>query len=220
MYPCDCRRDWWADFSFSLVTMTKTSFRRASRPTKAQRREAERQLAQHGLAAHQLRSQQDVQPVVKPILEDSDQAGIQDHQFDRGLDGPWQADARGIIVDNQGVDDSDLARHHGVRTREHERPIPAWTQNDAQVRQVLLSTFPGLATDPKQRASAGRWLRIIYLYFRVHQWAKTIAESLGITVRAVESVIRRAREVGERMFGAARVVPWNPCRSTDWPKAA
>ncbi len=169
------------------------------KPTRAQRKKTEKRLAKHGLAANQLRSQQDVQAVVKPVLEGSEfQGDIQDHQFDRRLDRKsWHSDAR------RRAHGSELNGHHALKRREHIRLIPTWTLNDGQVREVLWKVFPKHDTSARQRESAGRWLRIIYLYFRANQWAKTIAEAVGCSVRAVESVICRARKVGAEMFGSA-----------------
>jgi len=72
---------------------------------------------------------------------------------------------------------------------------------DDQVREVLGKLFP--EHDKDARESMGRFLRIIYLYFRANQWVRTIAEAVGISVRAVENVVQRARKVGEEMFGSA-----------------
>src|SRR6266436_1511266 len=170
-----------------------------SKPTRAQRKQAEQRLAKYGLARHQLRSQQDVQPVVKPILEGSEfHGGIQDYQFDRRLDRKsWHSDAR------RRANGSELNGHHAVQTREHERLIPAWALNDEQVRKVLCNLFPKHDKDAKQRESAGRWLRIVYLYFRANQWAKDVATAVGCSVRAVENVIYRARKAGAEMFESA-----------------
>jgi hypothetical protein len=170
----------------------------AGRPTRAQRKKAEQRLAKYGLARHQLRSQQDIQAVVKPIIEGSElQGGIQAHQFDRELSRKsWHGDAR------CRANGSELNGYHAVQTREHKRLIPVWTLSDDRVREVLHKLFPKHDKDARQRESAGRWLRIIYLYFRVNQWAKTIAEATGISVRAVENVIYRARKVGAEMFGS------------------
>jgi hypothetical protein len=171
----------------------------AGRPARAQRKKTEQCLAKYGLARHQLRSQQDVQAVVKPIIEGNElQAGIQDHQFDRELSRKsWHSDAR------RHANGSELNAYHAVQTREHQRLIPAWTLNDDQVRGVLHKLFPRHDRDAGERESAGRWLRIIYLYFRGNQWAKTIAEAMGSSVRAVESVVYRARKVGTEMLGSA-----------------
>ncbi len=168
-------------------------------PTLAQRKKTEQRLVKHSLAENQLHSQEDIQGVVEPALESSEfQGDIQHHQFERGLGRKsWHAKAR------RRANGSDLNGYHAVRTREHQRLIPAWTLRDDQVREVLDRLFPEHDTDARQRESAGRWLRIIYLFFRVHQWDKTIAGAVGSSVRAVEGVIRRARAVGEEMFGSA-----------------
>jgi len=169
----------------------------AGRPTKAQIAFTEKQLAKHGLAENQLHGQQDIQAVVEPIIEGSEfQGSIQQHQFDRGLDRrSWHSSAR------RRANGNELNDHHAVRKRTHQRMIPAWTMRDDQVRKVLGRLFP--EHDKDARESAGRFLRIIYLYFRANQWVRTIAEAVGISVRAVENVVQRARKVGEEVFGSA-----------------
>jgi hypothetical protein len=170
----------------------------AGKPTKAQIAFIENRLAKHGLAENQ-HGQQDTQAVVEPVLEGSEfQGSIQDHQFDRGMDRKsWHAHARSRSNGNE------LNDHHAVRKRTHQRLIPAWTMRDDQVREVLDKFFPGHDTDARQREAAGHWLRIVYLYFRANQWVNTIGEAVGSSARAVEGVIRRARKVGEEMFGVA-----------------
>jgi hypothetical protein len=42
---------------------------------------------------------------------------------------------------------------------------PEWAMNNAALRALLLRAFPRMETSPTQRARAGRWARIISLYF-------------------------------------------------------
>lgn len=171
----------------------------AGLPTRAEIAFTEKRLRKHGLAGNQLYSQQDIVPVIVPVIEGTElQGGIQQHQFDRGLNGEtWHVDAR------DSLDGDELDYDHEVRTREHERQIPAWALDDRKLRQVVLGMFPRHATNKRQRAMAGRWLRIVYLFFRANWWTKNIAGTTGCTVRAVEGIIRRAREAGGELFGAA-----------------
>jgi len=169
-------------------------------PTKTEIAFTEKRLAKYGLSENIVHSQQDIQPVVVPIIEGTEfQGDVQVHQFDRRMDGGSLRAAASHCAHG-----SELRTIHRVRTRKRERQIPAWALDDKRVRQVILKEFPKLVTNARQRALAGRWARVLYLYFRVCQWDKTIAEVAGCTVRAVEGVIRRAREVGEELFGAAR----------------
>ncbi|MGH7746552.1 MAG: hypothetical protein ACREQ5_17600, partial [Candidatus Dormibacteria bacterium] len=146
--------------------------------TSVQKRwDTEQRLAEHGLALSQLHGQQDIQHVVRPVLEGSElQGGIQDYQFDPELSGhSWHRRARRL------VNSPDLNDHHFVRTREHERLIPLWTRSDAKVRQVLERVFPRMATSARQRAAAGRWLWIVYLFFRALEFTENIATDVGCT---------------------------------------
>jgi DNA-directed RNA polymerase subunit RPC12/RpoP len=174
----------------------------AGKPTKAEITFTEKRLAKHGLSENIIHTQQDIQPVIVPVIEGTEfQGGIQRHQFERRMDGEsLQAAARHC------ANPSELGTIHKVRTRKYERQVPLWALDDKKLGAVLRKVFPRLDNDDTQRESAGRWLRIVYLFFRANAWAKAIAISLGCSVRAVESVIRRAREVGMRCF-RPRVVP-------------
>ena len=53
--------------------------------------------------------------------------------------------------------------------------VPEWVMNDAAVRAVLLRAFPKWNTNPTQHERAGRWARIIDLYFRAGHTALHVA---------------------------------------------
>src|ERR1035437_684698 len=72
---------------------------------------------------------------------------------------------------------------------------PEWAYDDEQVRQLLLKVFPKLATNPRQRARAAKWMIIIQLYFRMGQTSSRIAMGLKTTdaaIRYTVCCIRRA----------------------------
>lgn len=95
-------------------------------------------------------------------------------------------------------------------TRHAERvsKTPDWVHDDQRVRELLLRSFPKLATDPLQRKRAGRWMQVIQLYFRMGwTWAK-IAEEMGESPRKIESTIQKIYNVaaGRRSDGKQRSV--------------
>lgn len=68
--------------------------------------------------------------------------------------------------------------------------IPEWTQTDLGVQKVLLTAFPKLDTDSRQRLRAGRWALLIYYYFRLRLTRSQIADELGIPENTVKCTIR------------------------------
>lgn len=91
-----------------------------------------------------------------------------------------------------------------IAIRRFNRQDPEWTKSDKEVQKVLLLAFPKLASSPKQRTQAGRWMRVIQLYFRKHFTHGEIAEELGMTYPAVISLIRSIKRVaaGQRADGS------------------
>ena len=91
--------------------------------------------------------------------------------------------------------DSFVAGGHAVRgggsTRHAERVanVPEWANDDVQVRLLLLSVFPKLATNDKQRERAGEWLAVIYMYFRQGLTRNRIAVRMGWTLSKVNNKI-------------------------------
>lgn len=74
--------------------------------------------------------------------------------------------------------------------------IPDWAKSDEGLKEVLLSAFPKAETDEKQAVSAGRWMRVLYLYYRMRFSVDDIAEEMQIPVETVRNITRRAKRVG------------------------
>ena len=85
--------------------------------------------------------------------------------------------------------------HQIITLRQSNREDPEWTKSDAEIREVLRRSFPKLDTDAGQRFRAGRWMRVIQLYYRKHGTEGRIAEEMGISVAAVRSLIRSIKRV-------------------------
>ena len=80
--------------------------------------------------------------------------------------------------------------HQIVKMRECRRKIQTWARDDQKIRQFLLRSFPRMVADSKQRARAGRWARVIYLYFKTKHTYSQVAAELGVSNRLVENIIR------------------------------
>lgn len=87
------------------------------------------------------------------------------------------------------------------RTKNGQRVCPEWAKHDDQIRGLLKHVFPKLNTRPsdseqreiadRQRARAGRWMRVIQLYFRHNMTCSSIAEELGSNLNTVEKIVAR-----------------------------
>ncbi len=109
--------------------------------------------------------------------------------------------------------------HQIKKTVSRHRKIPDWVKSNAEVRKLLLRSFPKLATDTKQREKAARWTRVIHLYFKMSMTHGQIAEELGeqmddgtvkpLSLSTVQSIIRSITRVsqGRRADGRGNLVP-------------
>jgi hypothetical protein len=101
--------------------------------------------------------------------------------------------------------DSFMTAHQIKKIRTREREIPLWTLNDKEVRKVLLRSFPNLRTNNKAAISAGRWMRLIHLYYRVQMSNSQVAKEMNMTLNAVKMALKGIRRVaqGRRMDNTA-----------------
>ena len=105
-----------------------------------------------------------------------------------------------------------------IQPRHKAKNIPAWALDDKKVQEIVLRSFPKLATNMKQRARAARWVRIIFLYFRREFTVGDIANIMGtpsedgsvitpmslVAVKALVRTIKRAA-VGKRADGSGEM---------------
>ena len=78
-------------------------------------------------------------------------------------------------------------------TSQRKRPnVPAWMHDAEALRALLLKHFPKLESDPRHRAQAARWLRVIVLYRSGHS-CSYIAEELGVARGTVRCTLQRIR---------------------------
>ena len=83
---------------------------------------------------------------------------------------------------------------------------PIWAVDDEQLQALLLRVFPKLESDKNQREHAGKWVRVIYLFYRLTWSTGYIGEKMGVSRKVVCSILHRARNaaVGLRTDGKAR----------------
>ena len=94
------------------------------------------------------------------------------------------------------------------RIRRKQKEVPDWALSRAGVQKVLLTAFPKLHTSPRQRARAGRWALVIYLYFQSCYSYSEVAEEMREKPRTVECLIRSIKRVagGRRADGRGPLV--------------
>jgi hypothetical protein len=98
----------------------------------------------------------------------------------------------------KSFDGSDPFMTHGhqiLKIRRSSRSVPKWTKNDKSIQEVVLRAFPKMATDPKQRGRAGRWIRVIHLYYRMKMTKTQVAAELCISPDMIHDILVRIRRV-------------------------
>lgn len=81
-----------------------------------------------------------------------------------------------------------------------------WAADDRIVQALLLTVFPKLITDQKQRERAGLWMRVIQLYHRSgHSFGDTAAE-MGVKTKFVRNVLQKIQYIrkGKNAKGKSR----------------
>lgn len=107
------------------------------------------------------------------------------------------------------MDGSDMfmSAHQIKKIRTRDRVIPAWALSDTEVQKILQRSFPFWRTNKTAKARAGRWMRIIHLYYRMQMPISQVASELGTTVGVILTITRsmkraasglRARDGGVR----------------------
>ncbi len=111
------------------------------------------------------------------------------------------------IVD--GGDPFMRSGHQILVERKHKRIVPDWARSDKEIRKLLLRSFPRLHTDKKQAAGAGRWTRVIQLYFRMGKTHGQIAEEMELGYNMVRMIIRATKWAaqGKRTDGSGKFRP-------------
>src|SRR6266702_4110416 len=87
-----------------------------------------------------------------------------------------------------GSDSFMVGGHQISKIRRISRKVPAWAKNDERIKALLSHSFPRLN---KQPTGAARWVRVIYLYFRMKMTRGQIAEEMSLTYKTVDNIILR-----------------------------
>ncbi len=77
-----------------------------------------------------------------------------------------------------------------VRGLNENRALPNWVLNNSYVKTFLLRVFPRLHTNETHRKRAGRWMRVIYLYYRMRLPKRIVMKELKLTLFAFDSIVR------------------------------
>lgn len=96
------------------------------------------------------------------------------------------------------------------KVRSLEREIPEWALNDAEVRKVLLAVFPKISFTPpiekkakreyqRRIEKAGRWVRVIHLYYRMELPQQIVMKETGLTWLAMKGILRRANAAYKKL---------------------
>lgn len=92
-------------------------------------------------------------------------------------------------------DDRFFGSHQIKKVRTREREIPEWTLDDKEVRKVLLRGFPSLHKTDAAKKGAGRWMRLIHLYYRVQMPIQQVAKEMGLNKNATKMLLKSIRRV-------------------------
>jgi hypothetical protein len=75
------------------------------------------------------------------------------------------------------------------------KETPDWAKSDEKIANLIRKVFPKFETNEKQRFRASRWVRIIYLHFRVNYTLSQIADEMYISEVNVKNILNRVRRV-------------------------
>ena len=103
-----------------------------------------------------------------------------------------------------------------IRSLHDGRKVPAWSTDDEAVRKLLLRSFPKLATNKLQRDRAGRWMRVIQLYFRGKKSSSEVAEEIGTSRNAVKMLVSHIKlaQKGQKTNGTGKRTKKTPVLNT------
>lgn len=114
-------------------------------------------------------------------------------------------DLRQLRKSMDGSDPFMSGGHQIIITRKgRRRSVPDWAEDDAKLREILIRVFPSMMTNTRQRARAGTWARVAYLYYRANRTSSDIAEDTGMSVPVVERTIHKLKLAGEGLWANGR----------------
>lgn len=87
--------------------------------------------------------------------------------------------------------------HQITRPRMRRTETPEWALNNAKIQSILLTAFPRLKTNPRQRTRAARWARAIYLHYHMGMSYGRVAEEMGEKPANIDRLLHSIRRVAE-----------------------
>jgi hypothetical protein len=90
--------------------------------------------------------------------------------------------------------------HQVVKARRQERKTPEWANNDGKIREFVTRAFPKLFTSARQQEGARRWVRVVYLYFRMGYTETQTAEEMGLTLSQAKGIIISLRRAAKGLW--------------------
>jgi hypothetical protein len=88
-----------------------------------------------------------------------------------------------------------------------DRDIPDWALNLKEVKRVLLTVFPKISLRPgnkKRNFRAGRWARIIQLYYRMQLPQQIVMKEMGLTEPELKSTLQRMNRAALGLTGKGK----------------
>lgn len=107
-------------------------------------------------------------------MKENKEARFQDYQFDRELGGKRGKEELLKVASPEDLEDfrGFLSGFQIKRFRTgYRRELPEWVRSKVGVQKVLLAAFPKLNESLSQRRRAGKWLRVITLFY-LQNWSE------------------------------------------------
>ena len=97
--------------------------------------------------------------------------------------------------------------HQIIKMRRGNHEIPEWVKDAEKFRKILLRSFPKMATNKRQRAGAGRWVRLVYLYYNLNMTTGQVAVEMKMSIPSVKFTLVCIRRVskGIRANGTGKI---------------
>lgn len=94
------------------------------------------------------------------------------------------------------VDGCEVGAFQIEPTRHKEkRELPLGLETDEKIQKYLLKIFPKLRDDVKQRARAGRWIRVIQLFYKCgYSWQEVADEMNFPSANTTKKILFRIRK--------------------------
>jgi hypothetical protein len=76
-----------------------------------------------------------------------------------------------------------------------DREANKWVFLDSEVQKAILRSFPDWRKNSRHRKAAGRWARLIQLYYRMEMPIQLVAKEMGLTKNAAKMLLKGIRRV-------------------------